>query len=213
VGLKIGGLVQATPMVSIGGSFQTKVKNKMDKYAGLFPDGGQFDIPATATIGAAFKVNDKTTIAVDVQEIWYSDVSAVGNPSSNLFNCAGGVVSNCLGGVNGAGFGWDDMTVFKIGVQHEAGNGWTWRAGFATGSQPIGGADDPASYGLNILAPGVVEDHFTFGFGKKLASGKELNVGFMYAPTTKVTGPNAFEPSKTIELEMKQYQFNVGLRF
>ena len=84
-------------------------------------------------------------IAVDVQQVLYSGVASVGNPLlPNL-------MQSPLGTDGGAGFGWEDMTTIKGGVQLRAGEGWTWRAGYSYGSQPI-----PESEVLfNILAPGV----------------------------------------------------------
>ena len=83
--------------------------------------------------------------------------------------------SYCLGGKNGAGFGWDDMMVYKIGGQWNTGNDWTWRAGFSHGKQPI----DSSQVVFNILAPGVVEDHWTLGFTKQI--GKPF-LGFRSGP-------------------------------
>ncbi|HEC12214.1 MAG TPA: hypothetical protein ENI80_03040 [Acidiferrobacteraceae bacterium] len=209
-GGKIGILAKVNSQLSFGASYQTKISNKMDKYAGLFPKGGEFDIPATATIGLAFKPDSKSAVTFDIQQIWYSDVDAVGNPGGVLTSgCMAGVMANCLGGSASAGFGWDDMTAFKIGYQRKTNGGWTWRAGFATGSQPI----SPSEVTLNILAPGVVENHFTFGFGKDLSHGKQLNVAVMYAPSNSVSGPSMLNPAETIEIKMKQYAFSVGLNF
>ena len=46
-------------------------------------------------------------------------------------------LTSCLGGDNGAGFGWDDMTVYKAGHEVEGGEDWTWRFGYSYGKQPI----------------------------------------------------------------------------
>ena len=63
---------------------------------------------------------------------------------------------------------------------------------------------------FNILAPAVMEDHFSVGFTKKQASGNEWNLSFMYAPTSEVDGPNNFDPSQTVHLEMKQFELEVS---
>lgn len=215
-GFKVGALAELTPGVSVGASYQSKISNKMEDYAGLFPNGGEFDIPPTATIGAAFKLSDATTIAVDVQQIWYSDSDAVGTPVQNLYACMGGDFSQCLGGKNGAGFGWEDMTIFKLGVEHNAGNGWTWRAGFSTGDQPIQGGNDPTKSQtvFNILAPGVMEEHLTVGFTKKNpTNGREFTMAAMYAPSVDVKGVSAFDPSSEITLKMKQFQIEASWSF
>jgi len=215
-GFKVGALAELTPQVSLGGSYQSKISNKMKEYAGLFPDGGKFDIPPTATIGAAFKMSDATTVVFDIQKIWYSKSDAVGTPVQNLYACMGGDFSQCLGGKNGAGFGWEDMTVYKIGVEHNAGNGWTYRAGFSTGDQPIKGGNNPmkSQTVFNILAPGVMEQHVTVGFTKKNpTNGREFSMAAMYAPSSDVKGVSAFDPSSQITLKMKQFQIEASWSF
>ena len=64
---------------------------------------------------------------------------------------------------------------------------------------------------FNILAPGVIEEHITFGFTKELSDNSGIDVSFMYAPTGSVSGPNPLEApgAQTIELEMKQYEIGV----
>ena len=131
----------------------------------------------------------------DVQDISYSDVDAVSNPIQNLFSCPlfnpHGDFENCLGGNRGPGFGWDDMTVYKFGASWQYSDEWTWRARlFSITDQPIG--SDQMTF--NILAPGVIEEHFTVGFTQTMAGGNELNLSFMYAPTSEVNGPNELRP-------------------
>jgi long-chain fatty acid transport protein len=111
----------------------------------------------------------------------------------------------CLGGDNVLGFGWKDMTTVKLGVQYEASNDWTWRAGYSHGNQPI----PESEVFFNILAPGVMEQHFTAGFTKKFDNGnQEINFAAMYAPAKSISGP--ISSTQTVELEMKQYQLELG---
>lgn len=214
-GFKLGWQGQITPAVSVGASYQSKINmKKFKKYAGLFADGGDFDIPSTATVGLAFKATPASKVLLDVQRINYSDVDAVHNPFANLDDCpafGGTDASSCLGGSNGAGFGWKDMTVVKLGYQWDTSGGWTWRAGISQGKQPI-----PSSEVMfNILAPGLMEKHLTFGFTKQVDSKSEINFAFMYAPEVKQSGENPLDPAQNIELKMKQYQVGVtwGAKF
>jgi long-chain fatty acid transport protein len=135
-----------------------------------------------------------------VQEIYYSDVNAINNPLiPNLF------VSQ-LGRNDGAGFGWDDITVLKFGVQWKSSKEWTWRAGYSIGDQPI-----PSSEVLfNILAPGVIEQHATIGFTRTIGTNQELKCAAMYAFPHSVTGPNPLDPVQNITLRMRQWEFSVG---
>ena len=87
-----------------------------------------------------------------------------------------------MGGSSGAGFGWQDMTVVKLGYEWQSSDAWTWRVGYSMTDQPI-----PESEVLfNILAPGVIEEHFTFGFTRALANNSDLNFALMVAPTVSV---------------------------
>lgn len=198
---------------SLAASYSPKIKmSKLKDYSDLFADGGNMDIPADLKVGLTFYAGDSLSFSLDLEKIWYNDVTSVGNPFANLYSCptagAGGTdLTACLGGKNGAGFGWDDMTIYKGGFEWAAGNGWTWRAGYSYGEQPISSSEVV----FNILAPGVMEDHFTAGFTKKVASGDEFNVAFMYAPKVTVSGPNMLDYpdpflAQTITLEMSQYE-------
>lgn len=208
-GARIGILTQISPTVTFGASYQTRMyMDEFDKYKGLFAEQGDFDIPASATVGFAWKTSNVSTLAVDVQWIGYGDVDSIANPiAPNIMQCMGGDASYCLGGDNGMGFGWDDMTILKIGYQWQTSPEWTWRVGYSHGDQPI-----PSSEVLfNILAPGVIEDHLTFGFTKTSSANSEFNFAFMYALEEKVSGVNNLgAPAQTIELKMDQWQLEAS---
>lgn len=216
IGGKIGIQWNVTEKVTFAGSYQPKISmSKLKDYSDLFADGGNMDIPADLKVGITFQPNPGLALNFDVENIWYSDVPSVGNPFSNLFNCPtanplGTDLSSCLGGKNGAGFGWEDMTVYKIGAQWSSGNDWTWRAGVSHGDQPI----PDSEVVFNILAPGVMETHLTFGFTRKLSSGDEFNMSFMYAPNKEVSGINPLDPTQTITFDMDQWEveFSYGWR-
>jgi long-chain fatty acid transport protein len=208
-GAKLGWLGQVISGVSLGASYQTKISmGEFDKYKGLFAENGGFDIPATATIGLAFDTTPKSKLTVDIQKIWYSDVKSIANSMSNLIDptnsCSTGNTSMCLGGSDGAGFGWKDMTITKLGYQWQSSPDWTWRVGYSQGKQPI-----PSSEVMfNILAPAVIEQHYTFGFTTNMSKTSELNFAAMIAPEKKVSGTNPLEApnQQTIELKMHQYE-------
>ena len=92
-------------------------------------------------------------VAVDVTQILYSEINSIANP---LLPNLG---TSPLGTEDGAGFGWEDVTVFKVGVAYDVTSDLTLRGGYNYGGQPI-----PSSETLfNMIAPGVVEHHATFG--------------------------------------------------
>lgn len=207
VGVKVGYLAQPLPKFSFGVAWSPKISmSEFDDYSGLFAEGGSFDIPASGSIGVAYRVTEPLTITADVQRIEYSGVASVGNALlPNLMTAP-------LGSDNGAGFGWQDINVYKLGVQYVASEEWTWRFGYSKGDQPI-----PDSEVLfNILAPGVIEDHFTVGFSKALhRTPGRLNFALMYAPTQTVKGANPLEVpgGQQIELQMNEYEIEFGYSF
>ncbi len=206
-GFKLGVQAEAVPGLNLAASYQTKMNmSEFDKYKGLFAEQGDFDIPATWTVGLAWNVQPKNTVTFDVQKIMYSDVAAIANPISYLVgssnSCATGTTSRCLGGSEGAGFGWTDMTIYKLGYQWEASADWTWRVGYSHGSQPI----PTTEVVFNIIAPAVIEDHVTFGFTNKTSTTSELNFRFMHALENSINGANTLNPSQQVTLKMKQYE-------
>ncbi len=200
--------------VSVGLSYQSKMSmGEFDDYADLYAEAGGFDIPSSIKAGISFVATDALRINFDIEQTAFSDVDSVGNPMANLFSCpavpGGTDIESCLGGANGAGFGWDDMTTFKLGFEWRQDEMNTWRFGYSYGEQPVQTADVL----FNILAPGVMEQHVTFGLTRKASMGGEWNFSFMYAPEKSVTGQSAFDPTQSIKLEMSQLEFEVAYRF
>lgn len=175
----------------LGATWASKVyMTKFDKYKGLFAEQGDFDIPETYGLGLSFKANDKLTLAADVTRIIYEGVAAVSNRGPGIdtgpgfqgvqsgFPC--GVLGNavfCLGEDQGMGFGWRDMTIYKVGADWQMNENLTLRAGFNYGKSPI--PDDQVTF--NTLAPAVVEKHYSVGFTwKSSESPLEISGAYMY---------------------------------
>ncbi len=213
-GGKFGIQMDFSPRWAFAVSYQTEIgMSDFDDYADLFAEGGNMDIPGALKAGITFRPNEGLALNFDIEQVYYSNIGAIGNPMSNLFDCptlGGSDIESCLGGKRGGGFGWDDMTIYKIGGQWSSGNDWTWRAGYSHGDQPIGETEVM----FNILAPGVIEDHITFGFTRGLSSGNEYSVALMYAMNKKVSGTNPFDPTQTLSIDMDQWEveFSFGWR-
>jgi long-chain fatty acid transport protein len=200
VGARIGYLGEVSPFLSIGASYQTRIAmSRFEDYEGLFAEDGSFDIPATWTVGLAVKPIQDLTFLVDLQKIYYSDIKSINNPLlPNL-------QTSQLGRDDGAGFGWDDTTVLKLGVQWKSSKEWTWRAGYSIGDQPV-----PSSEVLfNIIAPGVIKHHATFGVTRTIGN-NELKFAVMHAFPHTVTGTNPLDPAQKIKISMNQWEISVG---
>jgi len=178
-------------MVSFGASYTSKIyMEAFDKYSGLFAEKGDFDIPSSYGAGIAIHPSSRLTIAADITRINYSDTAAINNegPTADeffngfAFALSGGTapgtsVSNPLGTNNGWGFGWDDITVYKIGVNYDYNSQWTFRAGFNYAESPY----DKDQALFNVLAPGLVEKHATVGFTYNPSTTSEVTVTYMHA--------------------------------
>lgn len=175
-GISLGWTGQITPTFSLGASYQSRTwMTKFDKYKGLFAEQGDFDIPENYGVGFAWKATPQLTIAGDVLRINYGDVKSIANKAT-----AGGP----LGANNGAGFGWENTTTYKLGVSYDWSKDLTLRAGYSTTDVPYAGSETF----FNILAPGVVTDHLTLGATWKLSNGGELSAAYMHAFEKTVNG-------------------------
>ena len=181
-GLRIGWQGRPSDMVALGATFSTKVyMSRFDKYSGLFAEQGDFDIPMNFSLGIALTPDSQWTIAADYERIYYSQIASVGNPSAPNPPAP-------LGADNGPGFGWHDINVFKLGVAYAMNDQWTLRGGINIGQNPIKEQDVT----FNILAPGVIKNHYTLGFTYAPTKADEISGAFMYAQRNSVTGSSLF---------------------
>jgi len=215
-GLRVGWLGKLSDVVTLGAAYSTKVKmSKFDKYAGLFAEQGLFNMPSNYSLGAAFKLNPKTTLSVDYKRINYSDVSAVNNPSRTAADGLPptGGVPNSLGCDDCRGFGWQSVNVFKLGVEYAWSSALTLRAGYSRTDNPIRSTDVT----FNIIAPGVVTNQYTAGFTYGLSNDSEITVAGMIAPRNSVTGASLYSSfipvpgaGGTEKISLREYSLGVA---
>ncbi|MES2370695.1 MAG: outer membrane protein transport protein [Pseudomonadota bacterium] len=198
-GVRIGYMGKLSPTVTIGAAYASKMKfDEFSKYKGLFAEQGGFDIPENYNLGVAWDATPSVKLALDYQRINYASVNSIANPSNN---------ASQLGTDNGPGFGWQDINVWKLGVEYKYSQQMTLRAGYNHGDNPIQARDAM----FNILAPGVVKDHMTLGFTYTLASGNELTMAYMHAFKNDVTGPDGLPAGGTDKIQM--YQNSLGIQY
>ena len=212
-GLQIGWQGEVTDTLRAGLNFRTILEmEEFNKYEGLFAEQGGFDIPQMFNAGIAWSGIENHWLLLDVQHIRYSEINSIGNPMMPALGMAAmGDANSQLGADNGPGFGWDDMTIVKLGWQWQQSNEQTWRAGVSYGEQPI--PDEEVLF--NILAPGVQEWHFTGGFTHRVSDALEVSGMAFYSPRENVRGENPMGPGQQIELSMSQVgaSFSVGYQF
>ncbi|GAA60290.1 long-chain fatty acid transport protein [Pseudoalteromonas sp. BSi20652] len=201
VGIQLGINQTINSSLSWGASYRSAVSmQEFDSYRGLFAEQGGFDLPSSIQIGAAFKVTPNNEIVFDWQKINYGEVKSIANPINNLMSAP-------LGADGGAGFGWDDMTIYKLGYQWQRTVQQKIRFGISYTEQPI-----PSSEVLfNILAPGVQEWHFTTGFSHSFSNKVQLNAMAFYSPAKEVAGANFLAPNQALSIEMEQSGLGVSV--
>jgi long-chain fatty acid transport protein len=209
-GVRVGYLGKVTPTVTIGAAYASKMDfEEFDDYKGLFAEQGDFDIPENYNLGVAWQATPAVKLALDYQRINYSGVTSVSNPL--LPN----IMSAPLGDNQGAGFGWDDVDVWKLGAEYKYSQQLTLRAGYSHTDSPINASDcstlpDCSETSFNIIAPAVIEDHVTLGLTYALASGNEVTVAYMHGFSNDVSGPGALLGG-TEKIEM--YQNSLGIQY
>ncbi len=208
-GFRIGYFGRLNDRLSVGANYQSKLQTtSFDKYSGLFADGGAFDVPASWGGGAAFRVTDRLTLVGDLKRIEYSDVPALGNSLSLL---AEGVLFGVEGG---PGFGWRDITAYKIGAVYAASDRLTLRAGYGYSENPVRASETL----LNTFAPAVVQDHYTIGATWQKRSNLEVTGYAMYAPRKRLEGRGSIVPAfgggeNDVTLEETSVGLSLGVRF
>lgn len=202
-GFKLGANVDVTDWLTLGATYQSRMyMTKLDKYSGLFAEHGDFDIPAFVGEGIGIKPHSDWLVMLEHQRIFYNDVASVGNGHNTA--------TMRLGADNGAGFGWKDMDVFRIGVEHQATESLKLRAGvshatdFTDGDQVL----------FNILAPATVKTHVGAGFTYKVNPAWSITGSYLHAFSEKLTGSNtALNPDQTTELQMDQDEVSLGFSY
>lgn len=204
IGLSIGWHGKVAPNVSMGVAYRSKVgMGKFDQYSGLFANSGEFDVPAALSAGFAWQAAPNTLIVGDVQKIDYSSVAAIGNSSHKPVQ---------FGGKDGPGFGWKDVTAVKLGVKQQINPQMAVMVGYNKGTNPVKSSDTT----VNVLAPGVAEQHLTLGAEWQLTPKSSLIASFVHTFEGETKGDNTVPPPGPIALDaynLKMKQNAIGVSY
>jgi long-chain fatty acid transport protein len=205
-GLRAGAEWHATDTLRLGLSATTPIwASNFTKYSGLFAGGGNFDIPATIAVGLAYDVAPTFTLLADYKHIFYGEIPSVGRSSLGWLSGA------LFGASNGPGFGWRDVDVISIGAEWRATKDLTLRAGYSHNTDPITSADVM----LNILAPGVITDHFSAGATYALNKNNSIDFATVYAPEQSVSGMEYLpglgaNTASNIKIHLSEFEATLG---
>lgn len=201
-GVKLGWMGHINDYLSLGATWQSKIKmGKMDEYAtALAADDGRLNIPQTAGVGMAIHATEQLHILFDVNWINYSDEDSIIGISTNA-----------------GGFGWDDMTIFKVGFVYDYSDDLILRAGWNYGENPLP-KGNPADGFVSTIVPATVEHHLTLGFTKQINEDFSITGSYMHAFSKdhtagfdpRLAASPVLDPSDAA-LTSSMYQNSVGL--
>lgn len=185
IGAKLGFQYRLGPTWHLGVSYQTETyMQRFKDYAGLLAERGKFNIPPLGQIGLAWDASPRWQFLVDLQKIWYSDIPAISNSQS---------AAGKFGSDNGPGFGWDDVTAYKVGVRFEAGPHWTLRGGYSVHDSPL-----PRPLLFNVIALSTFEEQINGGISYRMDGHNSLEAGFTWSTRQTHEGPNPTFPRQTL---------------
>jgi long-chain fatty acid transport protein len=167
-----------------------------------FPGGKdklQFDQPAVATAGVAYRPVAPVLLALEVEWINWSDTFGHKLPRYTSDTTVTGSLP--------LDTSWRDQLVFKIGAEVALAPTLKLRAGFNHGKTPL----DAGRAVENILLPAVTEDHFTIGAGWQATDALSVNVAGTYSPRARVSGANLTQGIVAYETSMTQYAVDLGI--
>lgn len=199
VGIAVRGGVEwaLTPnfRVGVAGATPTYMQAFTDYDTTLFAaSDGELRLPATIQAGIAFDLTPSLTIMADYKRIFYGEVKAIGTNPPN-------------------GFGWDNMNIYKFGVEWATSSDLTLRAGYSYNDAQIDSGDAQQ----NIIAPGVVQHHFTGGAMIRISDTMDLELAGMYAPEETVSGDfynNVPAPvNGGTKIRMYQWELTAGVKW
>ncbi|HSH28739.1 MAG TPA: outer membrane protein transport protein [Thiohalobacter sp.] len=224
LGLRLGWTGKITDRITLGVSATSKTyMQEFDEYSGLFAEQGDFDIPANYGVGIAFQATPRITLGFDVVRTLYSDVRATGNsgPTGQEFiedfgrALSGVSIERALGTDGGYGYGWDDQTVYKLGIAYVYNTHWTFRFGLNYGETPF----EPSENLFNIVSLAVVEKHVSAGFTYAPDDKSELTLAYVRALEGRQSytyeavadfGAGPTDLSYTTELGMDQHALEIS---
>jgi len=177
--------------LSLGAEYTSQTyMSKFDSYSELFAEQGKLNTPGNIGIGASYKPTDDLMVALDINYVMYEDIASISNPGPG--QGAGGALyvtgasTNQLGLDEGLGFGWDNQTVYKLGVSYTYNPSWTLRGGWNYGKSPINSETDIL---FSMVAPATTEHHLTLGATYQYTQDIEFNLSYSRAFKNEQFGP------------------------
>ncbi|PLY15382.1 MAG: long-chain fatty acid ABC transporter [Sedimenticola sp.] len=194
-GATFGLTFKPSERLSVGASYTTKQQMDEFKWNTLNGTYGMtMDGPSILSLGVAIKPMPGLLVEADVKHIGFSDV-------------LDSIDFKTPAGTSKMKFGWDDQTVFAIGVQKQINPKTTVRIGYNYGESPIG----PEDVDSNIGSLAITEQHLTLGLTRQFGDRLFTSLSYAHAFHNEVTSNSG--SGNTIELEQNVVNLQMSYRF
>jgi len=107
--------------------------------------------------------------------------------------------------------GWEDQTIYALGVSYAFNEKVNIRAGYNYASAPF----DAKKVSSNLILPALVESHYTLGADYRINKHWDVGFHYMYAPKKTETAPSndPMAPGTSTSLTESSFGANIGYRF
>lgn|GEM_PF-1203959 len=165
---------------SVALDYQSRVDmDAFQRLRGLFSEPGDFDVPATVSMGVNLHATSTASVDLGVDRLLYSDVPAFTS------NALPNRLVSLLGDSTSPSFEWRDLTVYRATVNWQAADDSMVRVTYATRLQPL-----PSSGALrSALAQQSAARNLVVGFDQALGAGAAFSVAATYSPSQYFLGP------------------------
>ncbi len=181
VGVQLAVRSELSDRVALDVGFQSRINmDDFANYRGVYSQPADFDIPARARLGLAFKASDKSWLNISVERVLYSEISAFASRNLPVR------FLSLLGDSTSPAFAWDDLTVFSVGWNWTNNKGTSWYVDLSSRTQP-----SPSSRILSqAIDADLANNAMTIGFSRQMSMNSHFNVNAAYAPSEYAFGGN-----------------------
>jgi long-chain fatty acid transport protein len=197
-GATLGATYKINPKLQAGFTYTSKTGiSDMEYNTPTGTTSFDMDMPASAAFGLAFKPMPGLLVEADIKRIFFNDVMdrvSVTNPQPGMPPVLA--------------FGWDDQTVYSIGVKKDMGP-MAVSVGYNYGESPIG----PEDVNANLGSTAIVEHHLSFGLTRKFSDKVSGSFAYTHAFENDLTSNVVGQPANTIKISQNQYNLNISYKF
>jgi hypothetical protein len=182
-----------------GVGYQSRVgMDPFSNYRGVYSDAGDFDIPASASVGVSYSLTPTFGLDVGVQRVMYSAITPFTSASLPTRFLA------LLGDTSSPTFAWRDLTVYSLGWTMHANDIGNFEVRYTTRQQPM-----PTSVLLeHALAPDTANDMVSLGWSRPVGENAHMSVAASYASSPYILMMptyNTHENSTASQLEFEAF--------